>query len=107
MSRSATKRTPLRGRPKPDVNPYNNEKRYTHSAYRKRRAVFLNANPLCVHCSEKGLIEPATVLDHIQPVEQGGSFYDTDNWQSLCVTCHARKSNKDKVSKRSKGGQKV
>ena len=97
--RRAAKSNPLRGRPKPEVNPYNNEKRYSHSSYRRRRAVFMAANPLCVECESKGVIEAATVLDHIKPVEQGGSFHDADNWQALCVTCHARKSNRDKRDK--------
>ncbi len=99
MSRTAAKRNPLRGKPKPEVNPYNTEKRYSHSAYRRRRAVFMSANPLCVWCKEKSIIEPSTVLDHIKPVEQGGDFHDAENWQALCVSCHARKSNQDKKNK--------
>lgn len=102
IMRRASKSSPLRGKPKPEVNPYNNEKRYTHSSYRRRRAVFMSANSLCVECQANGRIEAATVLDHIKPVEQGGDFYDAENWQALCITCHARKSVTERKTKHQK-----
>jgi 5-methylcytosine-specific restriction protein A len=54
--------------------------------WRKRRERFLRANPECVVCGE-----PATDVDHILSLAQGGTG-DDDNLQALCHVCHSRKS---------------
>jgi 5-methylcytosine-specific restriction endonuclease McrA len=33
-----------------------------------------------------------TLVDHIVAVRDGGEFYDVDNWQTLCMTCHGKKT---------------
>jgi 5-methylcytosine-specific restriction protein A len=38
----------------------------------------------------------ATVVDHIQPVRLGGEFWDRDNWQPMCASCHNAKSAKER-----------
>lgn len=50
-------------------------------------------HPLCVLCQAKGLIVAADVVDHRVP-HKGDTvlFWDRDNWQSLCKTCHDRKT---------------
>lgn len=50
-------------------------------------------NPLCAHCLIDGAITAATVVDHIRP-HRGDMrvFWDSDNWQSLCASCHGRKT---------------
>ena len=59
----------------------------------KARRLFLMDHPLCVHCSERGLVVEATVVDHIQPHRgDPGKFWDRDNWQPLCIRCHNRKT---------------
>ena len=63
-------------------------------ANQMRRAWYFANNPLCVHCKEKGIIEPAIELDHIIPLHKGGSD-DEDNWQGLCVECHKVKTRQD------------
>lgn len=45
-------------------------------------------HPLCVQCLEEGKIQPGRVLDHITPIERGGSVYDGDNLQWLCDHHH-------------------
>lgn len=57
-------------------------------AQRLRR---LKAEPLCRHCLDRGIVTPATVPDHIQPIALGGSDDDA-NIQCLCADCHADKS---------------
>ena len=61
--------------------------------WRKERAVYLKANPLCVHCKAKGIVKPATELDHIIP-HRGDKqlFDDKDNRQGLCKPCHSKKT---------------
>ncbi len=56
--------------------------------------MYLRAHPLC----EKkmgtdlgiGCGQPARVVDHIKPINQGGETTDS-NLQSLCERCHNRK----------------
>jgi 5-methylcytosine-specific restriction protein A len=63
------------------------------SAWRKARAMFLRANPLCNACRERSLVVPATVVDHIEPHKGDVAlFWTRANWQSLCKPCHDRKT---------------
>jgi 5-methylcytosine-specific restriction protein A len=34
----------------------------------------------------------AVLVDHIEPVKQGGDMWDPGNLQPLCNLCHERKS---------------
>lgn len=55
--------------------------------------MFLRRNPLCVECMKQGKVSPATVVDHIVPhIGDMVLFWDVDNWQALCVSCHNRKT---------------
>jgi len=57
-------------------------------AQRERR---LRDEPLCRHCKSAGLVRIATVVDHITPLDKGGTD-DDDNVQSLCEPCHRIKT---------------
>ncbi len=48
--------------------------------------------PLCEASFKAGVIEPATVLDHIRPIRQGGAVFQSENLQWLCEREHNRKS---------------
>jgi len=63
------------------------------SRWRKARTVFLKAHPLCTLCQEKNRVTKATVVDHINP-HRGDPvlFWDQNNWQALCKSCHDRKT---------------
>jgi 5-methylcytosine-specific restriction protein A len=57
--------------------------------WRKQRAYFLQANPLCVMCQAQGFVTSATVVDHIKPHRGDLTlFWDANNWQSLCKHHH-------------------
>lgn len=59
------------------------------SKWRKARAEFLHANPLCVMCERQGRLTPAKVVDHIKPHRGDlGLFWSRSNWQPLCKPCH-------------------
>lgn len=63
------------------------------AAWRKSRAVFLAKHPLCRECQARGKVEPATVVDHINPHKGDMNvFWDVANWQALCKECHDRKT---------------
>lgn len=57
--------------------------------WRKARLLYLADNPLCVFCSDRGIVEAATVVDHIIPHKGDQKlFWKQSNWQPLCTTCH-------------------
>ncbi|WP_322925339.1 HNH endonuclease [Paenibacillus campi] len=59
------------------------------SQWRKAREGYLRKHPLCVHCRERGILKEATVVDHIIPHKGDKElFWERDNWQPLCETCH-------------------
>ena len=66
------------------------EPRYNTTQWRKYRRAYLAMHPLCVECGRV-----AEVVDHIEPVRFGGSFYDSDNHQAMCHRCHNSKSGRE------------
>lgn len=59
----------------------------------------LLSEPFCRHCKAKGIITTATVADHIKDWKLGASpeeelrlFTDRNNLQSLCASCHNKKT---------------
>ena len=80
---------------------------YSNAAWRRLRRIYLQENPLCRHCESKGIITPATDIDHIQPInpdnpydtKEGrfGSPLDSANLQPLCHQCHIIKTAKTRT----------
>ena len=53
-------------------------------------------NPLCVMCEKEGILTKADCTDHIIPHKGDLElFWNRDNWQSLCTTCHSIKTAKE------------
>lgn len=64
--------------------------------WRKARAIYLAAHPLCVVCEAAGQVTPATVVDHV--VRHEGNyrlFWDQRNWQPLCKVHHDEKTRRE------------
>ena len=59
--------------------------------WRKVRAQFLSAHPLCMHCQNEGKINPATEVHHIVRIVDGGEN-NFSNLQALCKPCHSRET---------------
>ena len=55
------------------------------------RARWMREHPLCCRCEARGYARPATQLDHIVPLIDGGKD-DESNYQSLCAHCHDEKT---------------
>lgn len=72
-----------------DDRASSSERGYGH-AWRKARESFLRKHPLCRMHADMGRVVEAVVVDHIVP-HRGDMvlFWDSGNWQSLCVTCHS------------------
>ena len=68
------------------------EKGYT-SKWNKARARFLGKHPLCEHCLKKNIYTKAVVVDHVTPHRGDETlFWNENNWQALCKSCHDRKT---------------
>lgn len=80
------------------VEPRTRNRNNDHTAmynyqWKKIRSRYLKENPLCVYCMKEGIVEPATVVDHIK-AHKGDKdvFWDFMNWQALCKSCHDTKT---------------
>jgi 5-methylcytosine-specific restriction protein A len=68
---------------------------YSSKAWREARASWLADHPLCVDCLADKQLVAATVVDHIVEINAGGAMLDAANFQSLCHTCHSKKTRRD------------
>lgn len=53
-------------------------------------------------CCELGCYQQATQVDHRVPMSEGGAQYDLDNLQSMCDSCHSRKTNREMMDDQAK-----
>lgn len=59
------------------------------AAWQRARAGYLRNHPLCAEHQKRGVLVPATVVDHIVPHKGDKDlFWDSSNWQPLCKRCH-------------------
>lgn len=58
-------------------------------ALRKQK---LYKDPFCEECRKSGTLVKATAVDHIMEIKDGGNQLDINNLQSLCWSCHSRKT---------------
>lgn len=66
---------------------------YSTQRWKRLRLSKLQEQPLCEHCHAVGLLERASVVDHIQPVNHGGDpFPPLSGLASLCPPCHSAKT---------------
>ena len=68
--------------------PLASDKFYKTKRWLVEREVHLSNNPLCVVCQNFG-----NVVDHIKKVSaDSNNFWDYDNWQTMCSSCHWAKT---------------
>jgi 5-methylcytosine-specific restriction protein A len=65
---------------------------YNSRAWRRASKDNLIQEPLCYECMKHGRLTAAVMTDHIVPIKAGSDPWDAMNWQSLCHSCHSRKS---------------
>ena len=67
--------------------------------HRKWRKAIIARDPLCVHCERRGKLTPATIADHITPLNPDGTGdWSLGNGQGLCVPCHNAKTAADRTA---------
>lgn len=65
---------------------------YTGAAWRRCRAAFLAANPLCLDCEAEGRLTEATIPHHARErLQRPDLALDWDNLVPLCSPCHTRR----------------
>ena len=72
---------------------YRPEKKIYGYKWQKVRKRFLETHPLCEECKKQGRYVKATDVDHVIP-HRGDMdlFWDWDNYQALCHSCHSKKT---------------
>jgi 5-methylcytosine-specific restriction protein A len=81
-----------------------NQKVYKDPRWKAVRQLALARDEyVCRECLKKGLVTPATVVDHVLPINLGGAEFALNNTQSLCDTCHNSKSGGEGHKKKENG----
>lgn len=66
------------------------------SKWNRARRRFLEKHPLCAECAKQGRYVRATDVDHIVPHRGDPTlFWDENNWQPLCHSCHSAKTRRE------------
>jgi 5-methylcytosine-specific restriction protein A len=63
---------------------------YDTARWQRLRRYQLQTHPLCAFCLQQGEVEPATIVDHIEPHRDDINRFWTGRLQSLCAQCHNR-----------------
>ena len=79
--------------PTVDVRPSASVRGYDYRWFKIAKR-HLKTEPLCRLCKAAGFIVAAVLVDHIIPLSQGGTDA-AENRQSLCRSCHAKKTAKE------------
>jgi len=79
---------------------YDNSSFYQSKQWRMTRNHYIKSNPLCEQCSRDNKTTGGHCVDHIKPVTKGGAKFDESNLQTLCNSCHAKKSAQEAVEYR-------
>lgn len=79
-------------RRKPKRKRKTNDILYNKQKWRRISRLYRIKNPFC---EIKGCNNFSDHTDHIIPIADGGALYDERNLQSLCISCHGKKTRKE------------
>lgn len=65
---------------------------YDTSQWKRLRKLYLSLHPLCEVCSKMDKVTPATQVDHVIAINEGGEPFALDNLMALCSHHHSRKT---------------
>jgi len=63
--------------------------------WQRRRAQWLSTHPWCEECMKQGIYTPATEVHHLIPHRGNIDLFLGSPLESLCKSCHSRKTNKE------------
>lgn len=80
---------------------HDNSSFYQSKQWRALRNWYIKQNALCEQCNRENKITAAECVDHIKPISlwYAGRLAES-NIQSLCNSCHAKKSARESVEYR-------
>ena len=70
---------------------------YKARAWRNTSTLYRQHNPLCEVCTSIGVLEPATLTDHIVARQFGGADYTPRNLMAMCASHHDSKSARERI----------
>ena len=70
---------------------------YSTSQWKSLRLRILVSEPFCRQCGR-----PASQVDHIKAIEDGGDPWDEANLQPLCPRCHSAKTWREVMARHGK-----
>lgn len=73
---------------------------YNSRAWRKTSQLYRKQHPLCESGEHDGIAVPVDVVDHKVPIQDGGEKFDWDNLQSLCHSCHSKKTKQESINRK-------
>lgn len=73
---------------------------YWTARWRAKAKAQLAAHPLCIMCEAEGVIEPATVCDHVIPHRGDVDLFWDGETQSLCGPHHSRAKQAEEAGSR-------
>ena len=77
---------------------------YISTEWRKLRQLKLQKNPMCEICFAEGRASEAVIVDHILPArEYPDRRLDIENLQSVCMSCHSRKTRREEKGRKTSG----
>lgn len=85
---------------KPQNRQIDNSQFYHSKAWRMTRKFYIKANPLCEQCTRDGRTTGGQMVDHIRQITMGGDRLHQSNLQTLCNSCHAKKSSSEAIEYR-------
>jgi 5-methylcytosine-specific restriction protein A len=88
-----------------EVDPFSERAKYQRfyqsAKWQRTRLIKLAESPLCEMCLVSGMTTPAVHVDHIVPLsEDYNKRLDYDNLQSLCHSCHSKKTKREGQDKK-------
>jgi len=81
--------------PYPDAHHLEYQRLYNSRRWKSLRKLQLAKEPWCAECLLDGVHTIATEVDHVVPHRGEPVKFFTGKLQSLCKTCHSRKTNRE------------
>ncbi len=91
------KKAPLKKKRKLSAERKEHLKPYRKKRWRRYSRLFRMQNPWC---AMEGCDNLSDHVDHIDPYKKGDDFWDPENHQALCISCHAKKTYKERMQRK-------